>query len=64
MTLFLISFGVFALVFLLMAVGVLFGRAAIKGSCGGANGANCICTTKCDKRLKAEAAQREAMQSS
>lgn len=60
MTIFLITFAVMATVFLLMAIGVIFGREAIKGSCGGANGADCICTRKCEKRLKAEAQQNAA----
>jgi hypothetical protein len=62
MTIFLITFAVMALVFLMMAVGVIFGREAIKGSCGGANGANCICTKKCEKRLRAEALENEPLQ--
>ncbi|RYU57585.1 (Na+)-NQR maturation NqrM [Methylolobus aquaticus] len=56
MTMFLITFAAMVVVFLLMAVGVIFGRQAIKGTCGGLNGGNCICTQKCEKRLKAEAA--------
>jgi hypothetical protein len=39
----------------IMAVGVIFGRGAIKGSCGGTG--NCICKTKCDKRKKLDAEQ-------
>ena len=62
MTIFLITFAVMITVFLLMAVGVIFGREAIKGSCGGANGSNCVCTKKCEKRLKAEALRDEALQ--
>lgn len=61
MTIFLITFAAMAIVFLLMAIGVIFGRAAIKGSCGGPNGADCICTQKCEKRLKAEAVQNETL---
>ncbi len=57
MTLFLISFAVIATVIFIMAVGVMFGRQAIRGSCGGANGADCVCTEKCDKRKRLEAAQ-------
>jgi hypothetical protein len=41
----------------MMAVGVMFGRGAIKGSCGGVNnGGECICTKKCEKRRKLEEA--------
>ena len=39
----------------LMAVGVIFGRKAIKGSCGGTG--NCICKEKCETRKKWEAEQ-------
>jgi hypothetical protein len=55
MTLFLITFAIIAVVIALMAVGVMFGRNAIKGSCGGANNGECVCVKKCDKRLKMEA---------
>jgi hypothetical protein len=57
MTLFLISFAVIAIVIFIMAIGVVFGRQAIKGSCGGANSGDCVCVEKCDKRRKLEAAQ-------
>jgi hypothetical protein len=55
MTLFLITFAIIALVILFMAVGVIFGRGAIKGTCGGVNNGECICAQKCEKRLKLEA---------
>lgn len=55
MTLFLITFAIIGLVILLMAVGVIFGRPAIRGSCGGLNGGDCLCTQKCEKRLRLEA---------
>ena len=55
MALFLTTFLIIGLVIALMAVGVMFGRKAIKGSCGGPNGADCLCTRKCDKRKKIEA---------
>jgi len=55
MAYFLITFAVMLVVIAIMAIGVLFGRNAIKGSCGGTG--NCICTKKCEKRLKLEAEQ-------
>lgn len=55
---FLITFLAMVVVILLMAVGVIFGRNAIKGSCGGTG--NCVCTEKCDKRKKLEAEQAAA----
>ena len=56
MTLFLTTFFIMAVVIALMAVGVMFGRGAIKGSCGGVNnGGECLCTQKCEKRRKLEA---------
>ncbi|BBL74119.1 (Na+)-NQR maturation NqrM [Methylomagnum ishizawai] len=56
MAIFLVTFVIIAVVIALMAIGVMFGRAAIKGSCGGVN-SDCACATKCDKRLKWEAEQ-------
>lgn len=56
MTLFLVSFAVIAIVIFIMAIGVMFGRQAIKGSCGGLGG-DCVCQEKCEKRRKGEAAQ-------
>ena len=56
MALFLTTFFIIAVVIALMAVGVMFGRGAIKGSCGGVNnGGECLCTQKCEKRRKLEA---------
>jgi uncharacterized protein len=60
MTLFITTFIIIAIVISLMAVGVMFGRRALKGSCGGPNGADCPCTQKCDKRKKLEAEGRLA----
>lgn len=55
---FLMTFGVMLVVIAIMAVGVIFGRKAIKGSCGGGKSeAECICVEKCDKRKKYEAEQ-------
>ena len=60
MTLFLITFAAIAIVIALMAIGVMFGRGAIKGSCGGVNnGGECLCTQKCEKRRKLEATMAE-----
>lgn len=56
MTLFFITFAIIAVVIALMAIGVMFGREAIKGTCGGVNnGGECLCTQKCEKRRKLEA---------
>jgi hypothetical protein len=55
---FLITFVFMLIVIAIMAVGVIFGRHAIKGSCGGANNGECVCVEKCDKRKKLEAEQR------
>lgn len=63
MTVFLITFLVIAIVIAFMAVGVMFGRHAIKGSCGGPGAADCVCTEKCDKRKKFEAEQALASKS-
>jgi hypothetical protein len=52
---FLVTFAVMLAVIAIMAVGVVFGRQAIKGSCGGANKGNCVCVEKCDKRKRLEA---------
>lgn len=54
MGLLIITFFVFAVVMACMAVGVIFGRSAIKGSCGGAGGGACVCTEKCEKRKSIE----------
>lgn len=55
MAYFLVTFVFMLIVIAIMAIGVIFGRRAIKGSCGGANNANCVCVEKCDKRKKMEA---------
>jgi CBS domain-containing protein len=56
MTYFLVTFVVMLIVIAIMAIGVIFGRRAIKGSCGGGmSKAECVCVEKCDKRKKMEA---------
>lgn len=58
---FIVTFVVMLVVIAIMAVGVIFGRRAIKGSCGGgADKAACVCTEKCDKRKKMDAETAEA----
>ena len=54
MTTLLFSFIIILLVITGMSVGVLNGRKAISGSCGGLNGAGCaVCSGRCpDKRNK------------
>jgi uncharacterized protein len=55
MNYFLVTFAFMLIVIALMAIGVMFGRRAIKGSCGGLNAGNCVCVAKCEKRKKMEA---------
>lgn len=58
MNIFLVTFAAMLAFIALMAIGVMFGRRAIKGSCGGLNNSNCACVTKCEKRKKLEAEGR------
>ncbi len=55
MSYFLATFAGMLIFIALLAIGVMFGRRAIKGSCGGLNAGNCVCTEKCEKRKKLEA---------
>ncbi|MSP28080.1 MAG: (Na+)-NQR maturation NqrM [Methylococcales bacterium] len=58
---FIVTFVVMLAVIAIMAVGVIFGRRAIKGSCGGGmDKAACVCTAKCDKSKKRDAEAAEA----
>ncbi len=54
---FLVTFAFMLIVITIMAIGVIFGRRAIKGSCGGASNGSCICVEKCDKKKKKEVVQ-------
>lgn len=56
---FLVTFAFMLIVVSVMAIGVIFGRHAIKGSCGGANNGECVCVEKCDKKKKREAEAAE-----
>jgi hypothetical protein len=60
MVYFLATFGFMLIVVVIMAVGVIFGRRAIKGSCGGTGNAECVCVEKCDKKKKREAEAAES----
>lgn len=55
MTYFLVTFAFMLIVVAIMAIGVIFGRRAIKGSCGGTGNSSCVCVKKCDKKKKMEA---------
>jgi len=49
----LFSFTVILAVIAGMSIGVMNGRKAISGSCGGLNGGRCeLCSGKCDKEAK------------
>ena len=60
MVYFLVTFAFMLIVVVIMAIGVIFGRRAIKGSCGGASNGSCVCVEKCDKKKKRETEQAEA----
>ncbi|MDR0563856.1 MAG: (Na+)-NQR maturation NqrM [Azoarcus sp.] len=53
MNIFLITLAIVAAVVILMAIGVLFGRKPIAGSCGGLAllGMKCDCENPCPKKL-------------
>mgnify|MGYP000456934625 FL=1 len=64
MTTFIAAFVLLLLVVAGMAVGVLFGRSSIKGSCGGLNqvGLGGSCGGACSAQEKEECASRKAQQ--
>ncbi len=59
MKIFLITFGVFLMVIAAMAVGYIFQRKTVSGSCGGLGAVGidkvCDCPEPCDARKKREA---------
>lgn len=55
---FVVTFIFMILIIGIMAIGVMFGRNAIKGSCGGTG--QCSCAEKCDKRKQQEASQQDS----
>ncbi|MGD9871378.1 MAG: (Na+)-NQR maturation NqrM [Thauera sp.] len=62
MNTFLVTFLIVGIVICAMAVGVMFGRKPIAGSCGGlgASGGACGCSNPCSKRqARLDAAQAE-----
>jgi len=64
MTTFLVTFAVFLAVIALMAIGYIFQKKVIKGSCGGLGGVGidkvCNCPEPCDARKKREAREARA----
>lgn len=64
MQVFLLTFGILALVVVAMSLGVILSNREIKGSCGGLNKipgleGSCKCEKPCENRLKREAGQAE-----
>ncbi|MCP5420915.1 MAG: (Na+)-NQR maturation NqrM [Gammaproteobacteria bacterium] len=56
MTTWLLTLFLFLTAFIGMAIGVLFKRAPIQGSCGGLNkikGIECVCSEPCEDRKRA-----------
>lgn len=50
MSIFLSTFVFMLIIVIIMAVGVIFGKNQIKGSCGGVNNGSCVCIKACSKR--------------
>jgi uncharacterized protein len=49
LSLFTLTFAILLIVVLIMAVGVIFNRRAIKGSCGGIAGGECCGKNNCQR---------------
>ena len=66
MKMFLITFGVFLLVIVAMAIGYIVQRKTISGSCGGLGSVGvdkvCGCENPCEKRLERERKAKELEQ--
>jgi hypothetical protein len=64
MTTFIATFILLLVVVAAMAIGVLFGRSAIKGSCGGLNqvGLSGSCGGACSAQEREECAKRKAQE--
>jgi hypothetical protein len=64
MTTFIAAFVLLLVIIAAMAIGVIFGRSAIKGSCGGLNqiGLSGSCGGACSLQEKEECARRKAQQ--
>lgn len=64
MSTFIAAFVLLLIVVAAMAIGVMFGRSAIKGSCGGLNqiGLSGSCGGACSLEEKEECARRKAQQ--
>jgi hypothetical protein len=64
MSTFIAAFVLLLVIVAAMAIGVLFGRSAIKGSCGGLNqiGLSGSCGGACSLEEKEECARRKAQQ--
>ncbi|MGR9108753.1 MAG: DUF539 domain-containing protein [Gammaproteobacteria bacterium] len=58
MTLFILTLVLMIAVVAVMAIGVIFGRASLRGSCGGPGAGNCICIKKCAARRRLEMAEK------
>lgn len=63
MTIFFITLGAFLLIFMAMAVGYIFQKKSISGSCGGLSTLGiekaCDCEKPCEKRLERERKAKE-----
>ncbi|MGO1296900.1 MAG: (Na+)-NQR maturation NqrM [Vibrio sp.] len=66
MNTFLITFGVFICVIAAMAVGVIFQKKVVRGSCGGLGAVGidkvCNCPEPCDARKKREAKEAKRIE--